>query len=104
ADSTGPLQHTAVHRPAITRRVLPVALMRAIRFSSSQPFEVVRSTMSASGKASVISSNSGPAKVSLEIVVITVGTLKPLAVFARMAVLVRRFVTSMDLVLNAISD
>ncbi len=57
-----------------------MALTRAMKFSSSQAFEVVRSVISAFGKASVISSNSGPAKVSFEIVEMIVGTLKPFAV------------------------
>jgi len=88
----------------MTRRSLPVALTRAMKFWSSQAFEVVRSTTSAFGKASVISSNSGPANVSFEIVEMIVGTLNPFAVWARIPAFVRRLVGSIDLVLNAICD
>src|SRR5262245_17319612 len=95
---------TDVHRPANTRRSLPIALIALITLASSQVFIVVRSMSFWLGNGVVTSSNIGPEKLFSATVVRMVGTLKPAALLASSPALLRRSAPSIDLVANAICD
>src|SRR5258707_14322021 len=96
--------HTEVHRPESTMRDLPMRLISAMTFPSSQVFMLVRSRALAFGKAVLISSNIGPEKVFSATVVRIVDTLNTLAALATSAALFRKATGSIDLVANAICD
>src|ERR1700731_1290959 len=95
---------TEVHRPASTRRSLPIALIRLITLASSQVFIEVRSISFWPGKASVISPNIGPEKLFSATVVRIVETPKPAAARETRAALLRSVTASIDLVANDICD
>src|SRR5258707_13991463 len=96
--------HTEVHKPARTRRLLPISLIFVITAASSQVFIEVRSRSAWPGNGSVTSLNIGPEKVFAATVVRMVGTLKLAAARAARAALLRRVMASMECVAKDIRD